>query len=221
MRGGLPETEPVGGHATEKTPPTDSAFAKNARLHRLPLKRGVNVESLLSFTGKWQPHLFFGGGAGGGGGLTTGPFPDLLGGGFCSLTMGCSLGQAASKRAQRVARIQRLTDHVFYHPFQLSQSSRRCAADTERSNHAAHAGFQGNDSGAGRARPCLPLGASERRSRLSHLGRGGNGQGGAARFHQRDGRFSSVVATAPESGEIHPTLIPSRRACAPYRGMPP
>ena len=42
-------------------------------------------------------YLFFGGGAGGGGGLTAGPFPDLLGGGFCSLTMSRSLGQAASQ----------------------------------------------------------------------------------------------------------------------------
>ena len=177
------------------------------------------MESPLSFSENRQPHLFFGGGAGGGGGLTAGPFPDLLGGGFCSFAMGCSLGQAAPQRTKRIARIQRFTDHVFYHPFHLSQSSRQCAADTGYTNHAAHAGFQGNDSGAGSERPRFPPGASERRNRLSPLGRGGSRQGGAPRFHQRDGRFSSVVATAPESVEIHPTLIPSRCACAPYRGF--
>ncbi len=62
-------------------------------------------------------YLFFGGGGGGGGGLLTGPFPLLLGGGFCSFAMGCSSGSTSwnEPNASRVSGVFLIVYSIIHH----------------------------------------------------------------------------------------------------------
>ena len=60
--------------------------------------------------------------------------------------------------------------------------------------------------------------------RMPPFGRGGSRQGGAARFHQRHNRLSSIVAIAPSSGAIDLTGKPPKslmRMFGPARPSPP